>query len=308
MQRNNQNRAVSEGDSGGGTRLSTAQMLHMLNQTRITMTGELTSHYDQRRQESEQQMNDLRAELAGVAASVERKNTPAGIKVAMVLLLGFNVALAGWLYINNNEASDERWALRSQISQLESRLLRVAERGRFSLISQPAGLGEGEVHRQVKLSDLPSATTEFGFNQSPFSESIIPWLEDYIQRLEQQGFRGLVKLETTLGHFCVIKDRAGQYRLPSNETPVDDCLLLADEAVEADKLGIDQTLGFRNFIDSFNGEPGQAIRVELATRGFAPSMMSYPDPDDGPKAGPWNEAALKQQVITATAVAVKSDG
>lgn len=136
----------------------------------------------------------------------------------------------------------------------------------------------------------------YGHDETPLSDARLEWVRGLVARLEAAGMRAVVTLEVHVGEFCLIKDGAS-YRLPADDLPFGDCVVMRLAPEEAAMLGRRQSAAFERFLAERTAAH-DAVRVEVLSRGIDRPLAPYPDPVNVQTAGEWNRVARDNQRVT----------
>jgi hypothetical protein len=119
--------------------------------------------------------------------------------------------------------------------------------------------------------------------------------------LEQQGFRGVVRVETVPGVFCLTGDAEGGYSLAEPALRTGQCDLRGNPFDQSLDGTARQPVAFANLAASLRRRTEGGIEI-TALQGPAEHVIAeYPQ---GPNAtaGEWNRAALANSRVEITAV------
>lgn len=129
----------------------------------------------------------------------------------------------------------------------------------------------------------------YGFDELPFGDSRLDALEEVLERLQELGFTGLIRLESHVGDFCMIEVSASTYELAPPEMDARQCDAIGFEAGESVELGMRQSVAFANFVNTARARTRGAIGFEIVSLGNSDPAFAYPDSLVGVSAGRWNE-------------------
>ncbi|MEQ9562204.1 MAG: response regulator, partial [Woeseiaceae bacterium] len=226
------------------------------------------------------------SEIADVAERFRRLN----IAVVFLAILVVIFATLYWL-------RESSW----QDLQLENEALRdlVAQRNRLSpeeALADPEYLDEF----QDALSEANEAamsaiewganqSASYGFDELPFGDRRLDAMEEVSLRLFEVGFRGLVRLESHVGDFCMITIGPGTYELAPPDIDAGQCDAIGFEPTEALELGLRQSVAFANFVNTSSARTQGRIDFEIVSLGNSEPAIPYPNSLAGISAGSWNE-------------------
>jgi hypothetical protein len=139
------------------------------------------------------------------------------------------------------------------------------------------------------------------YGELPFDRTRLDVLRDFLAKLEAQGYRGVVKVTSTAGLFCLSGNVNDGY-VPANPgTPVAKCDLVGNPFEESLTAQQRQSLAFANLVAGVRQRSGGAISVVLESAGFTRGTAPYPPRSETLTAGDWNRvAAANNRVEFAT--------
>ena len=118
--------------------------------------------------------------------------------------------------------------------------------------------------------------------------SVVQTLTDHLMALD---FRGLVRIESHVGNFCMSFSGPDGYGLAVPDAPVTQCDQIGFEPGEAYEMGLRQSVPFANFIYQAGDRTGGAIRYEIISLGNSNPLRGYPLIAADVSAAAWNEIA-----------------
>jgi hypothetical protein len=129
-------------------------------------------------------------------------------------------------------------------------------------------------------------------------------LRDYLASLEQQAFRGTVRVSAYRGRFCLAGNATEGYTLAPPELPVAKCDLMGNPFDQALSPAQRQSLAFANLASSVRVRTSGAISVAVSDDpGDARVLVPYPVGAQGVTAGQWNEIAMRNNRVEFSAAA-----
>jgi len=144
------------------------------------------------------------------------------------------------------------------------------------------------------LSWALSLRGQYGFQEEPLNDTRLSLVRELIARLSTAGFRGMVRLETHVGEFCVVRDDQGGFRLPPDATAFARCEVLSYPLSQADMLGQRQSPAFARYLAQPRDD---SIKVSVVTHGTRRPLAAYPEMASAQTAGDWNRSARINQRV-----------
>jgi hypothetical protein len=137
----------------------------------------------------------------------------------------------------------------------------------------------------------------YPYDEQPLGAHTLGLLQGLVSRLAAIGFRGIIRLDTHMGRFCLGRDAMGLPLLPQASAPMGECEPGAVDHDEARLRGAQQSVAFANFMDSAPELARDEIRIELFSHGLESPWVQPPGPDAVQNVGEWNRiAALNNRV------------
>jgi CheY-like chemotaxis protein len=129
------------------------------------------------------------------------------------------------------------------------------------------------------------------YGEIPFDRSRLEALRELLSKLEAQGFRGVVKLTSTTGLFCLSGSAAEGFAPASPALPAGKCDLVGNPFDESLSGQQRESLAFANLIAAVRQRTSGAITISLENAGASRPSTPYPPRSDALTAGEWNRAA-----------------
>jgi CheY-like chemotaxis protein len=136
-----------------------------------------------------------------------------------------------------------------------------------------------------------SRTETVPYGETPFDHSRLDVLRDLLTKLEAQNFRGVVKITSMAGLFCLTGNSADGFAPAAPALPAARCDLTGNPFDESLSDQQRQSLAFANLIAGVRQRTGGAISVTLENAGTSRAGTAYPARTDTLTAGEWNRAA-----------------
>jgi CheY-like chemotaxis protein len=149
--------------------------------------------------------------------------------------------------------------------------------------SAPAagGAGAGTVSRAEPVP----------YGEIAFDRSRADVLRDVLAKLETQGFRGVVKITSSAGLFCLSGNATDGYVPAVPTLPVNRCDMIGNPLDESLSGQQRQSLAFANLVAGVKQRTSGAITVAMESTGTTHAGTPYPTRTDTLTAGEWNRAA-----------------
>lgn len=218
-----------------------------------------------------------------------------------VLMLAL-FALAGvffWLHLD----TQRKWrAAVEQNASLMATLTSGRSRASAAATGTARQLAAERTRQSGQLEEFLSAL-EWGVNQSatyppgaePFGNQRLETLKGLIDRLEEIGFAGVVRLDSHVGDFCSLGSADPGPALAPDELPAERCERIGWPAADARRFSALESVAFANFRSA--QAAGGVIRIEVVAHGNTSPKVPYPAGPQGLMAGEWNRiAALNNRV------------
>ncbi len=129
------------------------------------------------------------------------------------------------------------------------------------------------------------------YGEIPFDRSRLEVLRDLLAKLEAQGFRGVVKLTSLTGLFCLSGNAADGFAPAGAALPANKCDLVGNPFDESLSGQQRESLAFANLIAGVRQHTSGAITVALENAGSSRPSVPYPLRSESLTAGEWNRAA-----------------
>jgi CheY-like chemotaxis protein len=127
------------------------------------------------------------------------------------------------------------------------------------------------------------------YGELPFDHSRVDVLRDLLGKLEAQGFRGVVKVTSSAGIFCLTGNAADGFAPAAANLLLSKCDLVGNPFEDSLSGQQRQSLSFANLVAGVRQRTAGAINVVTENAPHAP--VAYPPHSDALTAGEWNRAA-----------------
>ena len=158
-------------------------------------------------------------------------------------------------------------------------------------------LGEITMAALDSLEWAVNQSSGYGFSDIPMGDYRLSLIQELSNHLDALDFRGVVRLESHVGNFCMTLAGPEGYGLASPDLPADQCEQLGFGPSEAYEMGLRQTAAFANFINSARASTDDSIRYEIISYGNSSPLLEYPPTPEGLTAAAWNEIAASNNRV-----------
>jgi CheY-like chemotaxis protein len=135
------------------------------------------------------------------------------------------------------------------------------------------------------------------YGEIPLDRSRIEALRDFLTRLEAQGFRGVVKITSAAGLFCLSGNSSDGFAPALAALPVSKCDLVGNPFDESLRGQQRQSLAFANLVAGVRQRTAGAISVVIENTGSSHAAAPYPQHNEALTAGEWNRAAASNNRV-----------
>ncbi len=152
----------------------------------------------------------------------------------------------------------------------------------------------------------PASSSEWRVEPVPYGEpplalGRVDALREFLARLDQQSFTGVVKATAYRGRFCLSGNATEGYALASEELAAAKCDLIGNPFDGASNSAQRQSLAFANLASSVRLRTNGAISVIVNDEpADARVVAPYPSAIEGVTAGQWNEIAARNNRVELT--------
>jgi len=243
------------------------------------------------------------AESGGAVPLATAKANPASssrgwrfVRALFPVLAGLVLLLpGGWYYQRYQQSDRQRQVLRAEIERLQNEQ-HAAALARAQQMESEQQVTDASTRRGWldALTWAVNLRSQYGFGEEPLNDARLSILRELIQRLTTAGFRGVVRLETHVGEFCVSRDDQGATRLPADNQPFSRCEVLRYPPAQAEYLGRRQSPAFARFLAQEGEGP---VRIQIVSFGTSRPVVSTPDLNRMQTAGDWNQPARLNQRV-----------
>jgi hypothetical protein len=129
------------------------------------------------------------------------------------------------------------------------------------------------------------------YGELPFDRSRLDVLRDVLSKLEGQNFRGVLRVTSLPGMFCLAGNASDGFVPAPASLPVSKCDLVGNPFEESLSGQQRQSIAFANLVASVRQRTSGAITVSVENAASARATVAYPARADSLTAGEWNRAA-----------------
>jgi CheY-like chemotaxis protein len=129
------------------------------------------------------------------------------------------------------------------------------------------------------------------YGEIPFDRGRLDVLRDLLTRLEATGFRGVVKITSLAGLFCLSGNATDGYIPAGASSPASKCDVVGNPFEDSLSGQQRQSLAFANLIAGVRQRTAGAITVSMENAGSGRPIIPYPTRVESLTAGEWNRAA-----------------
>ena len=248
------------------------------------------------------------SEAPGLARSASKFQPYWWIAAALAALL-LSTVLTG-LYLKARESSRLLVAESARLQQANSQLTLALQR-LTQTQTTPSEEGGSAPPSGSALPGARGAAPEgepriepVPYGELPLALGRVDALREYLARLQQQSFRGTVRVSVYRGRFCLAGNATEGYALAPPELPLSKCDQMGNPFDEALSPAQRQSLAFANLASSARLRTGSAISVIVLDDSTDNRVaVPYPTATAGVPAGQWNEIAARNNRVEFTAAA-----
>ena len=148
----------------------------------------------------------------------------------------------------------------------------------------------GSVPRAEGAVGLPRSEA-VPYGELPFDHSRVEVLREVLSKLEAQGFRGVVKVTSSPGIFCLTGNAADGFAPAAASLPLSKCDLVGNPFEDSLSGQQRQSLSFANLVAGVRQRTAGAINVVTESAASPRAAVAYPPHSDALTAGEWNRVA-----------------
>ena len=215
----------------------------------------------------------------------------------LVLVLLFTALVLGGLYLKTADERDAALVRAASLDRAMSERLQAAESVTSNLLTDMND--ERTATESAHLDGLAWSLTEatsHPLDRPAFDDQRLAQLETLLEHLREIDYRGVVRMTSHLGEFCLEADRLGELVPAAPATPVEACGTIGHPLDGSSFLGERLSAAFSEFLEARpTGEDG--IRLELIANDRFASTRRYPFPEENASASDWNRIAERNNRV-----------
>lgn len=144
------------------------------------------------------------------------------------------------------------------------------------------------------------------YGEAPLDRGRLDVVRQVLSKLEAQGFRGVVKVTSEAGVYCLTGSAAGGYAPASASMPIGKCDLIGNPADEALSAQPHTSAAFASIQAGVRQRSHGAITVAFEYAGSTRAGVAYPPRGGTTTAGEWNRAAAANNRLEISAEAASA--
>ncbi|MGD0501606.1 MAG: response regulator [Steroidobacteraceae bacterium] len=214
-----------------------------------------------------------------------------GAMAAVCLLAGISTFL--WMSTRDDlaRAHAELADLRAADAELKQASDRLADSLKDLTAAVAAAPGSAQASSAPGSgAGLPRAE-QVPYGELPFDRSRLEVLRDVLTKLEAQNFRGVLKVVSLPGMFCLAGNASDGFAPAPAALPANKCDLVGNPFEESLSGQQRQSIAFANLVAGVRQRTSGAITVAVENSASPRAATPYPARTDALTAGEWNRAA-----------------
>ena len=140
-------------------------------------------------------------------------------------------------------------------------------------------------------------SAQYGVDEIPMGDYRLSVLQKLSSHLEALNFRGVVRIESHVGNFCMSFSPQEGYVLAPPDLPAMQCDRLGFEPADAYEMGLRQSVAFANFISLAGEGTDSGVRFEIISFGNSNPLLDYPVAPVDLTATAWNDIAASNNRV-----------
>jgi len=185
----------------------------------------------------------------------------------------------------------------AELKAADAELKQTSDRLADSLKDLSAAVAAAGTPGSAQASSAPGAAAGLPrsepvpYGELPFDRSRLDVLRDVLTKLEAQNFRGVLKVISLPGMFCLAGNASDGFVPAPAASLVSKCDLIGNPFEESLSGQQRQSIAFANLVAGVKQRTSGAITVAVENAASARAAVPYPARADSLTAGEWNRAA-----------------
>ena len=235
-----------------------------------------------------------------VATSMPERVLPGSSQIFIAVLIVIATAFA-WLYWQREQSWTDLQLQNVELQRALNERQATATQDSDEILQQLDEYQDSlDVATNVALDGLEWAanqSSQYGFDELPMGDFRLSLIQELVNHLSALDFRGLVRIESHVGNFCMTIAGPSGYALAPTDLSASQCEQIGFEPGEAYELGMRQSVAFANFVNLTGERTGGAIRFEIISLGNSNPLLDYPATAAGVTASAWNDIAASNNRV-----------
>jgi len=235
-----------------------------------------------------------------VAPSKPERVLPGYSQIFIAVLIVIATAFA-WLYWQREQSWSDLQQKNVELQSALNERQAAATQDGYEIRQQLDDYQDSlDVATSVALDSLEWAanqSSQYGFDELPMGDFRLSVIQELVSHLSSLDFRGLVRIESHVGNFCMTIAGPSGYALSAADLLASRCEQIGFEPGEAYELGMRQSVAFANFVNLTGERTGGAIRFEIISLGNSNPLLDYPATAAGVTASAWNDIAASNNRV-----------
>ena len=206
-------------------------------------------------------------------------------------------ALSTFLWMSTRDDLAKAHAELVELKAADAELKQTSDRLADSLKDLSAAVAASAMPGSAQASNAPGAgaglprSEPVPYGELPFDRSRLDVLRDVLTKLEAQNFRGVLKVTSLPGMFCLAGNASDGFAPAPAALLLSKCDLVGNPFEEALSGQQRQSIAFANLVAGVKQRTAGAITVAVENAASARAAVPYPARADSLTAGEWNRAA-----------------
>ena len=206
-------------------------------------------------------------------------------------------ALSTFLWMSTRDDLARAHAELVELKAADAELKQTSDRLADSLKDLSAAVAASAMPGSAQASNAPGAgaglprSEPVPYGELPFDRSRLDVLRDVLTKLEAQNFRGVLKVTSLPGMFCLAGNASDGFAPAPAALLLSKCDLVGNPFEEALSGQQRQSIAFANLVAGVKQRTAGAITVAVENAASARAAVPYPARADSLTAGEWNRAA-----------------